>query len=361
VVLATDLYLPRRGGIERQVAGLGRTLRAAGHTATVLTAMPDAHDPQLPVRVVPALRLGPSSFDPRLVGRITDALGRLRPDVVHAHASNLTPFPWAAVSAAQRLGVPALITLHSLPGQYARLWRAVDLVLGIGRRPCLLTAVSRAVAREARLFAPRADIELLPNGIDPFPATANAPEPGRLRCLSAMRFAYRKQPLRVLEVLAGLREELPTHTVTATVAGEGTLARRMRRRVSALRLEGVRLPGWLSRAELEVELGRADLFLHTAEREACGLVLLEACSAGVPVVAWDAGGPAELLAGGAGLLAASCAGLVAQAARLAREPELRSELAERGRELAGRHTWERVLPRVLEAYRAAGEAAPPRP
>ena len=44
VALASDWFLPRRGGIELQLAGLAEQLAAAGHRADVLTPTPAGDD-----------------------------------------------------------------------------------------------------------------------------------------------------------------------------------------------------------------------------------------------------------------------------------------------------------------------------
>ena len=49
-------------------------------------------------------------------------------------------------------------------------------------------------------------------------------------------------------------------------------------------------------------LARAHCLLHCADAEPWGLALVEALAAGRPVVAADAGGPREIVAGGAGRL-----------------------------------------------------------
>jgi glycosyltransferase involved in cell wall biosynthesis len=49
-------------------------------------------------------------------------------------------------------------------------------------------------------------------------------------------------------------------------------------------------------------LARAHCLLHCADQEAFGLALVEALAAGRPVVAPDAGGPAEIVTRGSGRL-----------------------------------------------------------
>jgi glycosyltransferase involved in cell wall biosynthesis len=75
---------------------------------------------------------------------------------------------------------------------------------------------------------------------------------------------------------------------------------------------------------------------------------------GIPVLASDIGGHAELINDGeTGLLfkAESQESLVDQAGRLAREPELRAQLSRAGRRwVEAERTWERIVARYLPVY-----------
>jgi glycosyltransferase involved in cell wall biosynthesis len=75
----------------------------------------------------------------------------------------------------------------------------------------------------------------------------------------------------------------------------------LRRRAAAPDLRGrVTFLGTI--AEPHTALARAHLLLHCSDAEPYGLALVEALAAGRPVVAPAAGGPAEIVADGAGAL-----------------------------------------------------------
>jgi len=76
------------------------------------------------------------------------------------------------------------------------------------------------------------------------------------------------------------------------------------------------------RADAYAWLDALDVLVHAADREAFGLVIAEALALGKPVVAADAGGPSELLAGRGTLVAPDDAAALAEgiAEALARPP-----------------------------------------
>jgi glycosyltransferase involved in cell wall biosynthesis len=78
----------------------------------------------------------------------------------------------------------------------------------------------------------------------------------------------------------------------------------------------------------------ADAFVMTSRTEGLPMALIEAMGAGLPCVSTAVGGIPQLLADGAGLLAPpKDVGAVADAlSRLVAEPELRGEIARRGKD-----------------------------
>ena len=107
-----------------------------------------------------------------------------------------------------------------------------------------------------------------------------------------------KRPELALE--AASLAEVPLTVAGAPLDHEGeALLARLRERAERPDLAGrVRFEGTL--ADPRPALAGAGCLLHCADREPFGLALLEAMAAGVPVVAPDAGGPAEIVDPGCG-------------------------------------------------------------
>jgi glycosyltransferase involved in cell wall biosynthesis len=127
------------------------------------------------------------------------------------------------------------------------------------------------------------------------PAPAPAADPPRALVLGAL--VPWKRPDLALDVAArvpALRLELAGAPI-----GSETFAARLRERAAQPDLaDRVTFLGAL--ADPRPALARAHCLLHCADAEPWGLALVEALAAGRPVVAADAAGPREIVAGGAG-------------------------------------------------------------
>ncbi|NAZ84362.1 glycosyltransferase, partial [Kineococcus sp. R8] len=196
IVLVSDGYLPRLGGIELHVRDLAARLAAAGHRVRVVTATGAGAATAGPGGVE-VRRLQPrgaaGAVDPALWtgadrAGLLDALADA--DVVHAHSSVVSPLAWAAARAAHRRGVPAVLTVHSMLPRGSALPLAVALR---GARDLRWTAVSEAVADPLRRTTGR-PVAVLPNGVDAAP-WRGLPRPGAaprpFTVVSAGRFTAR--------------------------------------------------------------------------------------------------------------------------------------------------------------------------
>ena len=109
------------------------------------------------------------------------------------------------------------------------------------------------------------------------------------------------------------------------------------------------------RRQVEDELRRLDVLVHASTiPEPFGQVVVEGMAMGLPVVAADAGGPAEVIADGVnGLLypPGDVDELAILLRRLATDAALRERLGEAARVRAEDFTGERIAPKVIAVYR----------
>ncbi len=131
--------------------------------------------------------------------------------------------------------------------------------------------------------------------------------------------------------------------------------------------DGATFLGWLHGSALPRAYANADIFMFASQTDTYGQVIVEAQASGLPVLAVDAGGPADLIADGeSGLLRPADAGALAEAlVGLAASPLQRRRLAAGGLNAARERTWQAALEELAAGYdgvlgrpRSAPEPAP---
>lgn len=358
IALVSDCYLPRLGGIEVQVADLAEHLRAAGHTVLVLTATKGPKQ-QGVCRLDSPFSLGvPVNpwAGPQLHAVLASA------DVVHIHLGVLAPFAQMAANIAVDLGLPVVLTWHSLVSDSAltpvlrRSWRRW---VETGAVP---TAVSTVAAQQVAEALDGAAVRVLRNGLDlerwrgPGERIPSEPTDDRpTRVISAMRFAARKRPLRLISMMSAVRTALPDPgSLQLTILGDGPWLLPLRQIVAHSWLrEWVDLPGRASRQELAARYHGADLYVAAARQEAFGIAALEARTAGLPVAAYSDSGVSDVVEHGVGgILAAGDADMVGQLAALLSDAERLSAMATHHRQQPlNVHDWGSVTEATLQMYR----------
>ena len=113
----------------------------------------------------------------------------------------------------------------------------------------------------------------------------------------------------------------------------------------------IRVTGYVSPVELGGLYSRASIFAFPSLDEGFGMPVLEAMSAGVPVVTSDRSALPEV-AGDAALLVnpEDTDGLRQALRQLARDQDLRNELARRGNERAQKFTWGKAVRETWDVY-----------
>lgn len=358
VLHVTDYYLPRLGGIEMHVSDLVAHQRRSGveaSVATTTTATGPVPDPAWVHRL--GSTLSPLAAD--------EALSRLlraaAPDVVHVHVSVWSPLAMLAARRAARMGVPTLVTVHSLWSGYGPLPTLARSVLRLRRLPLHWSAVSDRAAQPVRaMLGPDIPVDVLPNAVD-VPSWRVAPrEPDVPTIVSVMRLARTKRPLPLARMLREVRRQLPSELpLRAVVIGEGPLRPGLERYLDRHRMrDWVELPGRLDRSAIRDRLAAASVFLAPAELESFGIAALEARCVGLPVVASSLSGVGEFITPGVdGLLSASDAGMIDDLARLLTDPALRAAITRHNRTLAPDFGWPAAGARTLELYARAALVA----
>ncbi len=229
----------------------------------------------------------------------------------------------------------------------SRVEGCLDSVIVPGRRPGT-ALVRRGFHRDK--------IEIIPWGARAVPAATDPGARSRLGlpsegpvivCLA--NFTPTKGQRVVVDAMPALVAQFPG--IRAVLAGDGPELRAVRDRADALGLDGsVLFPG--SFTEPWDLLRAADVLVLASEMEGLPLVILEAMSQGVPVVATDVGGIPEAVTDGETgfLIAPRDAGAVATAvARILAAPYLKQHMREAALVRFGERFTMRAM---LESHRA---------
>lgn len=363
VVIATDWWPPRVGGIESQVADLAAELASRGHAVHVITATRNPNPvPGVSIEAMDwPIVGGAAAPDLRRVSAIATSLQAARPDVVHAHGMFFS-VSIGAILASSRLGIPSISTVHSLLRPWPVFQAARAVFRLFSNRADIVTAVSAATAADVARASRRAAV-CIPNGLhlnrwrrSRRPADAAPRNPARgLGLLAVTRLVSKKSPVDVIRALHAAR--LQRSDVTLTVAGDGPERPRLAREAATLGVaEHVRFLGSCSRDQVRALLAEAAILVHPGQLEAFGLALLEARAAGVPVVAMAAGGVPDLVAHRRqGLLATTREGLAAAVAELACDDQLRRQCSEQAPLGLEAFDWPQVAARFEAVYLRALE------
>jgi glycogen synthase len=355
ILHVTDSFLPRMGGIERQVDSLSRRQALRGDDVTVAcTVASQGPDPDEDARTIrrPAGWSGTQVAYHRGPGIIRDIDFR-GVDLVHAHVSIVSPLAALALRRAARQGVPVVATVHSLwtPRAGAALGLARNAGL-LGDRRTVWSSVSR-VAADAVTRHLGTTVDVLPNGVQSAYWVAPRPPvpPRTLRVATVMRLVGRKRPLPFIAMMAALRDQLPPgHELRVNVV-DGPQRPAVAAAVRRAGLQSVvNLYGRLPSSGIRDVFADSDVYVAPARNESFGIAALEAHCAGLPVVALASSGVADIVSGdGSGRLVDDEAGIVAALTQLALRP------------VAGGTTgvgecqfdWTAVLARTDEVYERA--------
>ncbi|MCP3991544.1 MAG: glycosyltransferase family 4 protein [Actinomycetia bacterium] len=223
------------------------------------------------------------------------AIARLDPALVHAHW--LLPTGLHAVGLFGTRRPPVVITAHGVD-VFAMANPPLDRIRRFVIRRCHhLVAVSSEMAERLSAIEPTAPVEVVPMGANlaEIPAAfERAPEAGHIAFVG--RLAEKKGVSTLLDALA------LTPDLRLTIAGDGPDRSRLEAQVEGLRLGArVDLIGHADRAQVYELLSRCEMLAipsvvaSDGDQEGTPVVLAEAVSLGVPVVASRLGGLADQL------------------------------------------------------------------
>jgi glycosyltransferase involved in cell wall biosynthesis len=370
-------FPPLGGGASSATYHMAIELQKRGHRVDVLTARErggHAIETIEGVRVfrVPSFRsgvhdagmLGAASYLLFARRRLAQLMRENRYDLMHYYFG--LPTGVLSFYSHAKHGVPYIVSLRGsdVPGYdpNRKLLPSMHQLLESTRRKIWHNASAIVANSESlRQLALASDggchIDVIPNGVDTTRFSFERP-PRRngdaLQVLCVSRLIARKGLTTLIEAIAELRD----CNLEVEIAGSGRMARGLQELITSLRLQGrVRLTGFMSQPELAFRYRNADVFVLPSLSESCAMALLEALSAGLPVIVSNVGGNPEIVRHEEnGLLfePGSSAQLAAALRRLADAPALRARMSESNiRKIRTQHAWNHITGRYEVVYRRA--------
>ena len=342
------------GGSERQFTVLAQNLappQFQTHLGCISRRGPLAHNfPGAPEFPLGGSLYGWQSLRTRL--NLARHLRQHRVQVAHAFDfyTNLTLIP-----AARLARVPVVIGSHRqlgdllTPAQFraqaaAFRWSdavvcnsqaAADRLIAAGLSPNKIAVIGNALPAEAFTAAPAA----LPK------------RPGALRVGMVARMNHRyKNQSGFLRIAARIHQHMPN--VEFVLVGDGPLRQELEQEAASLGL-GASAIFLGDRQDMPAVLASLDVAVNTSDSESLSNVILEAMAAGLPVVAYELGGNAELLNQERGTLipAGNEATFANALQKLLSDSALRQQLGRNARQFAqGTFTLDRVRQRYVDLY-----------
>ena len=287
ILLATDAWRPQVNGVVRTLENMTKAAAALGATFEFLT--PDAF-PTFPLPTYAEIPVALPNF--REVARRIDAAG-----ADHIHIATEGPIGWAARRYGLERGRLFTTGYHTRFPEYVRARTLIpeDWTYQLLRHFHAPSAAVMAPTPSMRDELTRrgfARVRVWTRGVD---HAAFRPRPGADLGLPRPVFLYvgRIAIEKNLEALLAL--DLPGSTV---LVGEGPARERLARRFPHAHFLGVRFGEALAQI-----YASADAFVFPSRTDTFGVVLLEALASGLPVAAYPAPGPLDVIgASGAGVL-----------------------------------------------------------
>jgi glycosyltransferase involved in cell wall biosynthesis len=264
-----------------------------------------AHEVPLPFLFKSQILTIPSLKSGKL---LSEALARLRPDIVHASLT-LSPLDFRLPEICAELNLPLVATFHPAFDRRVRsLTSGTQHLTYQLYAPCLANydrvIVFSDLQRDllVKLGVPADTLAVIPNGVD---TRRYSPGPSSIKAdLYARRlFVYqgRISPEKNVEaLLRGWRQADLGPDCKLAIVGSGPLEASLRRFYDD---DDILWLGYLASEQRRIDILRAaDAFILPSFVEGLSLSLLEAMACGTACIATDAGADGEVLAEGAGIV-----------------------------------------------------------
>jgi len=332
--IVTDNYLPTLGGTEISIINYSRQLRKMGHEVYIFCPNLGRNNPDPPlentIRLLEFRFLNIIDHSILIHRGIIGRFKRYDLDILHSQSQSSSPYVADYIS--RKLRIPHVYTMHTLVPEHARIdkdtlpgmlfWylhQSVRLrsfkppkgyllqderdALALRVRICWLYMLRLAKVPDLVIFPTknvldiykargfRSKSRILPSFSDMFEGnsvqrTQSAHKRTRTRIIYVGRLGIEKRPQILIDAVNLLPDYLDWEL---EIIGDGTQRKKLERLVKKYKLhDRVKFMGGMDQMDIAQRLVDADVFTMTSYRfDTQGIVLLEACGAGLPIVYCD--------------------------------------------------------------------------
>jgi len=280
ILLVTDAWYPQVNGVVRTTDMTARTLRSFGHEVLVIE---HTGIPQIAVPFYPEIRICfPSP------GRIYGRIKQFRPD--HIHITTEGPLGLVARQICINHGWHFSTSYHTKFPEYLKKLAKVPMAWTFAflrwfhnaAAPLMTATASLEADLKSRRF--KAPIRRWSRGVD---LTVFRPQPKREAPFPAPILLYVGRVSAEKKVEEFLKLDTPG---TKVVVGDGPARAQLEKQYPQ-----AKFLGYKSGDELTNCYSMADLFVFPSKTDTFGLVVIEALACGVPVAAYPATGPVDII------------------------------------------------------------------
>ncbi len=359
IALISDWYFPKVGGIEYSMHALAKTMSMHGHEVSIITrSYPDI--PEYSTRDgVSVIRIKGRHLPgqhrllmPNAYKRLYRLLKKGDYTLVNCHGLD-SPLGISALVAARKLGIPVVVTNHSLVGNtlYSpALYLAGKLLL---RNADAIIAVSSAVEKDSRIMTSKPIYRIF-NGVDSEDSVVKVSIPydteGKLVIATVARMTRKKGVQKIVALAPALLEK--HKNLLFVMIGDGPLRKSLEKKVEETGLSrNFYFTGEIPREKVLGYLDQADIFALPSSDEAFGISILEAILKKVPVVAMNHSGVSDIINNGVnGYLADNLSEFSSHLQNLIEKPALRTSFAQEATREISNYDWNRIYEQTNRVY-----------
>lgn len=359
IALISDWYFPKVGGIEYSMHALAKTMSMHGHEVSIITrSYPDI--PEYSTRDgVSVIRIKGRPLPgqhrllmPNAYKRLYRLLKKGDYTLVNCHGLD-SPLGLSALVAARKLGIPVVVTNHSLVGNtlYSpALYLAGKLLL---RNADAIIAVSSAVEKDSKIMTSKPIYRIF-NGVDSEDSVVKVSIPydteGKLVIATIARMTRKKGVQKIVALAPALLEK--HKNLLFVMIGDGPLRKSLEKKVEETGLSrNFYFTGEIPREKVLGYLDQADIFALPSSDEAFGISILEAILKKVPVVAMNHSGVSDIINNGVnGYLADNLSEFSSHLQTLIEKPALRTSFAQEATRGISNYDWNRIYEQTNRVY-----------